>query len=150
MERLLRLPPGCRLSIEKNPSWESREFIDERLGDYNEAFLTDARYDYFGLLVRDDNDAIRAGLIGNLYAGWLFINLLWVHGDLRRRAIGGALIVEAERRAIAFGCHSAYVDTFSFQGPEFYPRFGYKVFGTLDYPPGHSRIFLQKRLTEEA
>lgn len=50
---------------------------------------------------------------------------------------------------VAFGCHSASVDTFSFQGPQFYPRFGYVVFGTLDYPPGHTRIFFKKRLAAE-
>ncbi|HXC26808.1 MAG TPA: GNAT family N-acetyltransferase [Stellaceae bacterium] len=145
----MNLPPGCRLSIEKNPSSADREFIDERLGDYNAAFLADSGYDYFGLFVRDDGDTIRAGLIGHLYAGWLFVALLWVHGDLRRQGIGSGLIAEAERRAIAFGCHSAYVDTFSFQGPNFYPRFGYEVFGTLDYPPNHKRIFLKKRLVAE-
>jgi GNAT superfamily N-acetyltransferase len=142
----VNLPPGCRLSIEKNPSWEAREFVDEQLGDYNAPFLADHRYDYFGLFVRDDADAIRAGLIGSLYAGWLFINLLWVDTKLRRTGIGSALIAEAERRAIAFGCHSAHVDTFSFQGRDFYPRFGYEIFGTLDYPPDHKRIFLKKRL----
>jgi GNAT superfamily N-acetyltransferase len=143
---MMDLPPGCRLTIEQNASWQDREFIDKALGDYNAAFLHDSRYDYFGLIVRDEASAIRAGLIGNLYAGWLFINLLWVHADLRRRGIGSALIAEAERRAIAFGCHSASVDTFSFQGPEFYPRFGYEVFGILDYPPAHKRFFLQKPL----
>jgi len=145
----MNLPPGCRLSVEKNPSWEAREFVDERLGDYNAAFLRDNRYDYFGLFVRDDADAIRAGLIGNLYAGWLFINLLWVDTELRRNGVGSALIAEAERRAIAFGCHSAHVDTFSFQGPDFYSRFGYEIFGTLDYPPDHKRIFFRKRLRAE-
>ena len=145
----VNLPRGCRLSIERNPSWQDRELVDEALGDYNAPFLRDNSYDYFGLLVRDETNAIRAGLIGNCYAGWLFINLLWVHRDLRRRGIGSGLIAEAERRAIAFGCHSAYVDTFSFQGPEFYPRFGYEVFGTLDYPPEHKRIFLQKKLIAE-
>ena len=44
---------------------------------------------------------------------------------------------------------SAWLDTFSFQGPEFYPKFGYREFGRLDYPPDHQRIFLQKRLTAE-
>jgi len=140
------LPPGCRLSIEENPSWDDRETIDIALGAYNEAFLSDSRYDYFGLFVRDQADAIRAGLIGNCYAGWLFINLLWVHANLRRTGIGTALIPEAERCAIAFGCHSAHVDTFSFQGPQFYPRFGYEIFGTLDYPPDQKRIFFKKRL----
>jgi GNAT superfamily N-acetyltransferase len=145
----VNLPPGYRLSIEKNPSWEAREFVDEQLGDYNASFLVDNRYDYFGVFVRDDAGAIRAGLIGHLYAGWLFINLLWVHAELRRTGIGSALVAEAERRAIAFGCHSAHVDTFSFQGPDFYPRFGYEAFGTLDYPPDHKRIFFKKRLSAE-
>jgi GNAT superfamily N-acetyltransferase len=148
-EHAVKLPTGCRLSIEKNPTWHDREVIDEQLGDYNAAFLADDRYDYFGLFVRDDDNAIRAGLIGHLYAGWLFINLLWVHAGLRRGGIGSGLIAEAERRAIEFGCHSAYVDTFSFQGPDFYPKFGYRVFGVLDYPPGQKRIFLQKRLIAE-
>jgi 8-oxo-dGTP pyrophosphatase MutT (NUDIX family) len=38
------------------------------------------------------------------------------------------------------------LDTFSFQGPAFYPRFGYQAYGVLDYPPGHQRIFLRKQL----
>jgi len=143
------LPPGCRISIEENPAWKSREFIDEQLGDYNAPFLADNRYDYFGIFVRDEAGAIRAGLIGHLYAGWLFINLLWVRAELRRAGIGSGLVTEAERRAIAFGCHSSYVDTFSFQGPDFYPRFGYEVFGILDYPPDHKRIFFKKRLVAE-
>jgi GNAT superfamily N-acetyltransferase len=145
----VNLPAGCRLSIEQNPSWDDREVIDNALGAYNEAYLADSRYDYFGLFVRDESGVIRAGLIGSLYAGWLFINLLWVHAELRRSGIGTGLIAEAERRAIAFGCHSAYVDTFSFQGPDFYPKFGYRVFGVLEYPPDHKRIFLQKRLIAE-
>jgi GNAT superfamily N-acetyltransferase len=143
------LPSGCRLSIETNPSWQDREFIDERLGAYNAPFLEDHRYDFFGLFVRDDSNAIRAGLIGNLYARWLFITQLWVESELRRTGVGSGLIAEAEQRAIAFGCHSAYVDTFSFQGPDFYPRFGYEMFGTLDYPPDHKRIFFKKQLVAE-
>jgi GNAT superfamily N-acetyltransferase len=145
----MTLPPGCRLSIERNPSGQDREIIDKALGAYNAPLLADHRYDYFGIFVRDDSGAIRAGLIGNLYAGWLFIHLLWVVEELRRTGIGSSLIAEAERRAIAFGCHSSCVNTFSFQGPDFYPKFGYEVFGILDYPPDHKRLFMKKRLTAE-
>ncbi len=62
------------------------------------------------------------------------------------KGIGRRLMGDAEMRALERGCHSAWVDTFSFQAPGFYPRLGYTVFGELDYPPGHKRIFLQKRL----
>ena len=145
----MELPPGLRLSVEQNPSWADREAVDDGLGAYNAAFLRDNSYDYFGIFVRGDGGAIRAGLIGHVYAGWLFVKYLWVHADLRRAGIGSGLLAEAERRALALGCHSAWLDTFSFQGPEFYPKFGYREFARLDYPPGHQRIFLQKRLTRE-
>jgi hypothetical protein len=70
--------------------------VDERLGDFNAPFLRDARYDYFGILIRAGDDAIRAGLIGSLYGNWLFIALLWVDGALRCHRIGSGLIVAAE------------------------------------------------------
>lgn len=87
-----------------------------------------------------------AGLVGSIYARWLFVADLWVHADLRRRGIGSELLARAERRAIELGCHSAWLDTFSFQAPEFYPRFGYEVFGIIDLPPDHKRFFLYKQL----
>jgi GNAT superfamily N-acetyltransferase len=146
----MNLPPRLRLSFEKDPSWEDREIVDEGLGTHNAPFLRDPRYSYFGIFVRDDaretQGAIRAGLVGNCYAGWLFVNLLWVHRDLRRRGIGQMLLAEAERHAIEFGCHSAWLDTFSFQAPDFYPKFGYHEFARLNYPPDHQRIFLKKQL----
>ena len=140
------LPSGLRLSFENDPPWSDREAIDEALGNYNAPFLDDPRYSYFGIFVRDEADKIRAGLIGNCYAGWLFINLLWIEAGLRRGGIGSQLVAEAERHAREFGCHSAWLDTFSFQGPNFYPRLGYREFARLDYPPGHERIFFRKQL----
>jgi GNAT superfamily N-acetyltransferase len=144
------LPSGLRLSFEDKPSWDDREVIDEALGEYNAPFLRDPSYEYFALFVRNEANAIRAGLVGNTYAGWLFVNLLWVHAELRGKGIGSGLIAEAERRAIGFGCHSAWLDTFSFQGPKFYPKLGYVEFARLDYAPGHERIFLRKRLIPES
>ena len=146
------LPPGLRLSFEADPSWADREFIDEGLGAYNAAFLADSRYSYFGLFVREEaaGTAIRAGLVGHCYAGWLFIALLWVAADLRRRGIGRGLMAAAERHGREFGCHSAWVDTFSFQGPDFYPKLGYREFARLDVPPDHLRIFFKKPLDQLA
>ena len=143
------LPPGLRLSVEQNPSWADRETIDDGLGAYNAGFLADNSWTYFGVFIRDDGGTIQAGLIGYTYAGWLFINLLWVRAELRRRGIGRRLVAEAERHALAHDCHSAWLDTFSFQGPDYYPRLGYREFARLDVPPGHQRIFLSKKLRAE-
>ena len=143
------LPPELRLSFEDEPSWDDREVIDEALGAYNAPFLRDPSYAYFGIFVRDNAGGIRAGLIGHVYAGWLFVNLLWVHADLRRSGIGRGLLAEAERRGAALGCHSVWLDTFSFQAPEFYRKLGFREFARLDYPPDHQRIFLKKPLLAE-
>lgn len=142
----MTLPRGFRLSFENDPSVVDREFVDNALGEHNAPFLRDPRYSYFGIFVRDDGRTIHAGLIGNCYAGWLFINLLWIAAALRRQGIGRQLMAQAERHARDFGCHSAYVDTFSFQAPGFYRKLGYEIFAGLDYPPGHRRLFLRKTL----
>jgi GNAT superfamily N-acetyltransferase len=143
------LPSDCRLSVEENPSWADRELIDEGLGAYNAPFLRDPSYDYFAVFVRDDGGAIRAGLVGHCYAGWLFIALLWVDQALRHRGIGSGLIAAAEQRGRDHGCHSAWVDTFSFQAPAFYRKLGYREFARLPLPPDHERIFLRKSLVPE-
>ena len=101
------------------------------------------------LLGTEQCQFVDAGLVAECYAGWMFIKYLWVHGRWRRAGIGRALMLEAERRAAALGCRYAWVDTFSFQAPEFYKKLGYREFGRLDYPPSHNRIFLQKTLTAE-
>ncbi|HEY3912362.1 MAG TPA: GNAT family N-acetyltransferase [Stellaceae bacterium] len=141
------LPAGLRLTFEDRPSTEDWDKLGHALDRYNRQFLGETDFSRMGFFVRADDGEVRAGLVGTTYAGWLFVAELWVHADLRRRGIGSQLLALAEQRAVTLGCHSAMLDTFSFQGPEFYPRFGYEIYGTLDYPPEHKRLFLKKRLT---
>ena len=56
-----------------------------------------------------------------------------------------ALLVRDEHDAI-LGL-GIWLDTFDFQAPEFYKKLGFSQFGEIvDYPPGHSRHYFQKRL----
>jgi hypothetical protein len=53
----------------------------------------------------------------------------------------------AEEKARERGAKNAYLDTFSFQAPDFYKRLGYDVFGELpDCPHGHQRYFFRNQL----
>jgi N-acetylglutamate synthase-like GNAT family acetyltransferase len=70
----------------------------------------------------------------------------WLDAALRRGGLGCGVIALAEAEARQHGCHSAYVDTFSFQAPEFYRKQGYVEFGRLAYPPQGERLFLRKSL----
>ena len=86
-------------------------------------------------------------LAGETYCGWLFIKYLWVSDALRGKGIGRGLMRRAEALARERGCHSAWLDTFSFQSRRFYEKLGYEEFGRLDYRPDHQRHFMRKRLS---
>jgi GNAT superfamily N-acetyltransferase len=103
------------------------------------------------LLVIPIRDA--AGIpIGGLWAvslfGWLHLEMLLVPEPMRGQGIGSALVAQAESEARRRDCLGMYVDTFSFQAGPFYEKLGFSQFGALDdCPPGHRRLFLQKRLS---
>jgi len=81
------------------------------------------------------------------YWNWLFINLMWLPEDLRGQGYGQKLLALAEEEGHHRGARFSYLDTFSFQAPEFYKIFGYQEFGELeDFPPGHTRHFMKKDL----
>ena len=63
--------------------------------------------------------------------------------------MGGQLLAAAEEEGKRRGCRGAFVDTFNFQAPGFYFKKGYRTWGHIEgLPPGHRRIFLQKRWAE--
>ena len=135
-----------RIDIEDAPSDADVEVLPNRLEAFNESGWPGHQpWRPLAVFARDREHVV-AGLGGETYCGWLFIRYLWVSDALRGRGIGRELMGGAEVRALERGCHSAWVDTFSFQAPGFYRKLGYEVFGELDYPPGNKRFFLQKRL----
>jgi ribosomal protein S18 acetylase RimI-like enzyme len=86
-------------------------------------------------------------LIGVTYWNWFYINLMWIKEDLRGRGYGCQLLTLAEEEARQRGAKHAYLDTFTFQAPGFYQKYGYRIFGELpDFPAGHTRYFLTKQL----
>jgi ribosomal protein S18 acetylase RimI-like enzyme len=77
----------------------------------------------------------------------MYIDILWVQADFRRRGIGSKLLVEAEKEAARRGCHHVHLDTMSWQAPEFYKKQGYEVIGILpDIPSGNQKYLLMKAL----
>ncbi|HEY9056338.1 MAG TPA: GNAT family N-acetyltransferase [Aurantimonas sp.] len=101
----------------------------------------------FVMLALSDDEGVDGGLIGKLYWDWLSIETVAVPERWRGQGLGRRLLEQAETIALAEGCHSAWVDTYSFQSPGFYEAMGYRPFGRLaDYPMGEERIFYAKAL----
>jgi GNAT superfamily N-acetyltransferase len=138
-----------RLTIETHPLETELHTIYESIAAYNLAQIGDHWTGRLTIFARDHHQQLRGGVIGLTDRGWLRIELLGVLDPWRRQGIGAKLLAAAEIEARQRQCHSAWVDTFSFQALPFYQRHGYAIFGQLErYPETHTRYFLQKPLTE--
>mgnify|MGYP001038292731 CR=1 FL=1 len=101
-----------------------------------------------GIFVREADGTLAAGIYGEIWGSCLDIKYLWVHTAWRGRGIGTRLLRGMEEEGRRQGCVWAYLNTFSFQAPDFYRRHGYEPIFTMEgYPDGITRIFLRKRLT---
>jgi GNAT superfamily N-acetyltransferase len=126
------------------PEWG---VIGGGIQNYNTQQAGDDRGKRLCFVLQASDQEIVGGVIGATYWDWLHIDLMWIKEKLRGRGYGRRLLSLAEDEARQRGAKNAYLDTFSFQAPDFYKQHGYQVFGELkDYPPGHQRYFLTKQL----
>ena len=130
---------------------ETRAAILEGLIAYNES-ETAGRYApprTVALSVRDPRSGNTVGgLTARIAYSRMFVELLYLPETFRGQGLGAELLGKAEDVARDAGCTGIWLDTFSFQAPDFYKKLGYAEFGTLaDYPPGFTRHYLHKTLS---
>ena len=131
------------LSVEK-PEWG---IIGGGIGQYNAKFAGDDSAKSLCVVLRGADEEVVGGIIGATYWDWFNIDLMWIREDLRGQGYGSRLLAFAEEEAQSRGASKAHLDTFDFQAPDFYKKFGYEVFGVLeDCPPGHKRYYMTKKL----
>lgn len=98
-----------------------------------------------GLFIRDMGGVIQAGAVVWLYGPDAYIHVLWVDAPWRGQGLGAALLVAAENAAIVAGANRLYLSTMGFQGPDFYPRYGFESQGVFaDFTWGHDRHYFSK------
>ena len=121
--------------------------IGPGVGQYNKQRAGDTKHQSLCFVLRAADESIVGGVIGATYWDWLYVDLLWLQEEFRGQGYGHRLLEAAEKEARKRGAKNAYLDTFSFQAPDFYEQHGYQVFGTLEgFPAGHRRFFFQKEL----
>jgi GNAT superfamily N-acetyltransferase len=138
----------AQVTLTDTPDPSIRGWILDQLIRFNEERAGSHTFRPLAVLINDpEQDRLLGGLWGSTYWQWLYVELFFVSEALRGQGFGTRLLRAAEDEAIARGCRAVWLDTFSFQARGFYERLGYSVFGTLeDYPPGHHRYYLCKRL----
>jgi len=142
---------NLRVVVEPHAADSLKQIVRDGLGAYN---LTKTGYEEYypvSIFLRDANDEVLGGVLGEIWAQWLFVSHLWLAAPLRRHGYGRKLLLAAESYAVEKGCHGAYLTTSSFQARPFYEKLGYEVFAELDdFPAGHKQYFLKKRLVENS
>jgi ribosomal protein S18 acetylase RimI-like enzyme len=121
--------------------------VRDRLDLFNVGVTGESTYYPVHFFLRNERGETLGGLLGAIWGGWLHITYLWVDPSERGKRWASKLMDQAEAYARERGAHSVTLDTHSFQARPFYEKRGYEVFAALDdYPKGHKKFFLRKKL----
>ncbi len=123
------------------------QYIREALSAFNNANVGEDGHAPLNIVEYDREGNVIGGILGGTYWGWMYVDVLWVHENHRRKGIGSKLLQKAEQEAVSRGCHYVHLDTMSWQAPAFYQKQGYEVIGILpDIPKGNQKYLLMKAL----
>lgn len=128
-------------------SEEQVEDIERRLSSFDENYIK-YKMDGWIQIGVEDNGKLIAGLDACITAfKILYVSTVFVDEAYRRQGIGARMIREMEKRAIAMGVNTVRLDTFNWQGEEFYEAMGYQCVGQYDNAEdGYSEYFFLKRI----
>ena len=126
---------------------EQIEDIEARLEAFDDAHISRKLNGCIQIGV-EENGKLIAGLDACVTAfRILYVSTVFVDEGFRRKGIGTRLIREMEKRAAAMGVNAIRLDTFSWQGKEFYEALDYTIVGHYDHAEdGYSEYFFLKRI----
>ncbi len=126
-----------------------RQYITNHVSAFGIARTGVDAWHPIGFFLKSSQGEWLGGLLGDAWGGWMTVQFLWLAEEARGRRHGSRLMDAAEDFAISRGCFAANLETHSYEALGFYQKRGYEVFGALeDYPPGHTKYFLRKRLAQ--
>ncbi len=136
-----------KFELDLAPSVEGINEIRNGLVEYNTPFLSGIESSEVALYVSRENQKL-GGIIADITGSWLTIKFLWVDKSVRSRGVGRDLVLKMEAHAVSVGCHSALLNTYSFQAKPFYEKLGYECLLTLEnIYKSHNKHYLVKRLS---
>lgn len=123
------------------------ETIEEKLSDYDESFITYRLQGNIQIGI-EENGKLIAGLDACMTAfKILYVSTVFVEEKYRRQGYGTKLMQEMEKRAKELGANMIRLDTFNWQGKEFYEAIGYEMVGSYqNQAEGYAEYFFLKRL----
>lgn len=128
----------------------SHNFFEEKIIEYNankvSSFISDKSRQKL-CYAYEEGFQVLAGMSLEFYWGILHINFLWVDEKSRWEKIGEQFLSLAKDIANKNACSIIYLETYSFQAPDFYKRYGFEEFGRLDNIPNeNSTLYFMKKI----
>lgn len=122
--------------------------IESRLDDYDEKHIINELEGEISIGILDDNNKLIGGLDACITTyRILYVNTLFIDEAYRRKGYGLALIQEMEKRAKKMGVNTVRLDTFDYQGKDFYLALGYEAVGHYENKEdGYAEYFFMKRI----
>jgi len=122
-------------------------YVEDMLSAFDESYITYRMNGSIQIGI-EENGRIIAGLDACVTAfKILYVSTVFVDESYRRKGYGKALIQEMEKRARDMGVNTIRLDTFNWQGKDFYEALGYEVVGHYENTTdGYSEYFFVKRL----
>jgi N-acetylglutamate synthase-like GNAT family acetyltransferase len=121
--------------------------VDAGLDAFNRSAADFASIKKLACFARALSGAVVAGAVGRYWGEACELQQIWVRDDLRRSGIGTKLVHAFAQHARVHGCKLLYLETFSFQAPDFYRRLGFDVGCELPgFPGGMSKLIMKKAL----
>ena len=126
---------------------EQVEDIEERLESFDQKHMPPAIEGRVQLGIEEDGRLV-AGLDACITTfRILYVSTVFVEEDCRRKGYGRLLMNAMEARARELGVNTIRLDTFDFQGKDFYEAMGYTLAGSYENAEdGYSEYFFVKRL----
>jgi GNAT superfamily N-acetyltransferase len=121
--------------------------IRSNLGNWNVSQSTIDDGENIVLTIKKDDGTLIAGIVAWLWGAGIELEYLWVDINEQGKGLGSQLLRELERIATDKGCHNIFTNTYSFQAPEFYSKFGYESMGVVSgFPDRVTKHFFKKKL----
>ena len=123
------------------------EKIEESLGAFDENYIQYKLEGSIRIGIEEDGKIV-AGLDACITAfRILYVSTVFVEEAYRRKGYGRKLIREMESRAAKMGVNTIRLDTFSWQGKEFYEALGYEIVGQYENEADdYAEYFFLKRI----
>jgi GNAT superfamily N-acetyltransferase len=116
-----------RFTVHDELPREDAAIVDAGLGAFNDTAAPLHEVRPLSCFARLASGEVIGGAVGRTWGGCCELQQLWVEAAHRRRGIGARLVGEFERAALARGCRTFYLETFSFQAPQLYRSLGYET-----------------------